>query len=687
MLQFLFLRQPLLKFFKVKHLFIVLTLFFSVEAVIGQAYISSMSDDSSRSIELKNLNIKSIQKSSQQQLIQFYKYNHAATLEEILSHLPEISLTRRGSYGMDPGIRSFSSGQTNLLLDGMRIHGACTDKMDPASIYIEPINLENLQVQTGATGFVSGSSIGGNINLKIAEPSFEDNKKVRMIINSGYQSAAKSFYEAVQFNYAKDKWAILTSGTFRKNHNYRSGGGHVIAFSQFNKVNYSLAARYKINPSLILKADFIGDDGWNIGYPALPMDVGYANARIGALSLSQQKETGHFKKWQAKLYANLIRHSMDDSKRPHVPIHMDMPGKSITYGGYFEGEIHTASNSKIQIKADAFSNTLKASMTMYQHGQLPMYMQTWPENRKNQIGFGAVYSIAPDSSLRIEINTRADYILHQIISSEGKNQLGIFGFNSSTRKNILKNFSVQLFKKITSPLRFSGSFGYSERAGTASELFGFYLFNNSDGFDYIGNPELRNEKALQAEITGTVFYKKIKVSLTTFYTCIYNYIMGEINPAISPMTIGAKGVKTYTNMNKAFISGLEATATIKPIQHTELVSTLKYNNGRDDAGQALPMMAPLKSINSFRWQTGKVSFQIESEAAAKQKRISVKSGEDVTPGFVLFHFRSGFSLFEQNLQIQYGIENLFDKKYYEHLDWGNIYRPGRNIYLQMKLVL
>ena len=182
-------------------------------------------EDSSRIVELREVIVTTIQRPAQQQLINFFRANNSATLEEILSRLPEISLFRRGPYGMESSIRSFTGGQINVLVDGMRIHGACTDKMDPATIYIEPINLENLQVQTATTGFMSGSAIGGTLNMKMAEPDFLNGNKITGIISSGYQTAAKSFYESARLNYSTGKWAFRMSGTYRNNKSYRSGGG------------------------------------------------------------------------------------------------------------------------------------------------------------------------------------------------------------------------------------------------------------------------------------------------------------------------------------------------------------------------------------------------------------------------------------------------------------------------------
>lgn len=654
----------------------------------AQTYVSTMSDDSSRVIEMKEITVSSLQKTPQQQLVGFYRANNAATLEEIMGRLPEISLLRRGAYGMEPAVRSFSAGQINVLVDGMRIHGACTDKMDPASIYIEPLNLENLQVQTTNTGFTSGSSIGGTVNMKMAEPDFGNSKKITGSVTSGYQSAAKSFYDALQLNYSSGKLAFKASGTYRKSGEYRSGSGALIPFSQYEKVNYSLSAKYLLNRFTSLKADLMADDGWNIGYPALPMDVGYAAARIGSVSITQENSSKKMYKWQAKIYANKIRHFMDDTQRPDVPIHMDMPGKSVTYGGYFEGEIKSSAKSSLQVKADASSTFLKASMTMYQPGQLPMYMLTWPDNRKDQYGVAASCTLPIDSLVKLQINGRVDWIKYELMTAEAKDQVSIFGYSSAGRTDWLKNISAQLVKKFTARFKTTASIGYSERAATASELYGFYLFNSSDGYDYIGNPVLKNESSLQAEVSGSYSRNMTRLQLTFFGSRINNYIIGSINPGFSSMTIGARGVKTFENIPEAWVAGFEVSVVAKPVTQTELISTLRYSWGIDNYKLPLPFMPPLKNITSFRFQPGKFSAQLESEAVLKQNRFSDKAEEDATPGYVLVHIRVGyvFDLLQSKLQVQSGVENLLDKQYHDHLDWGNIPRPGRNIYLQLKLM-
>lgn len=641
--------------------------------------------DTMRVINLQEVTVSGIKKTTQQQLEGFFKTNNAATLEDILARLPEVSMIRRGSYGMEPSVRYFNGGQINVQVDGMKIHGACTDKMDPATIYIEPINLQNVQVQTANNGFIKGSSIGGTVNMKMAEPDFAAANKITGVFSSGYQTAAKSLYESLRLNYAAGKWAIAASGTYRNSNNYRSGGGTAIPFSQYEKTNGSLSLKYQQNSHTWFKADVLADDGWNIGYPALPMDVGYAAARIVSLSMHKENAAMRLYKWQVKVYGNSIRHFMDDSRRPNVPMHMDMPGWSKTCGMYSEGELKISNKQKLLLRADASAVFLKASMTMHDPGQPDMYMLTWPDNQRNQYGAGAVWLWRADSLLQVQVNGRVDFANAVLTTKEARAHVSIFSNGFSSRNDFLKNLSLQVSKTV-SRVKITAGAGYSERMPTASELFGFYLFNSSDGHDYIGNPLLKTEKALQADVAALYNYKRTRVQLSAYYSRVTNFISAKLSPSFSVMTIGAAGVKTYSNLAYANVAGAEASILFVPFTATAVVSTLRYTIAKDNSNEPLPFVPPFKNVTSIRWQPGKISVQLESEAAAKQNQVRKKYAEDITAGYFLLHARLGYTtrLFKQHAVLQAGVENIFDKNYHEHLDWKNIARPGRNFYVQLK---
>ena len=646
-------------------------------------------NDTIRIIQLQDIQVSGFKKNAQKQLVSFFRNNHAATLEDIMGRLPELCLTRRGAYGMEPSIRYFNGGQVNIQLDGMNIHGACTDKMDPATIYIEPVNLENLLVQTSNTGFMNGSSIGGTLNMKLAEPDFSTMKRLTGTFSSGFQTASKSLYESARLNYASGRFAMAASGTYRKNNDYRSGGGTIIPFSSYEKVNYSLSLKFKQNRYNYFKVDLLADDGWNIGYAALPMDVGYAAARIGSVSFHHENISKKMYKWTAKLYTNSVRHFMDDSHRPLVAMRMDMPGKSSTSGGYAEAYMKLTEKHKLFIRADASSTYLKASMTMHQAGQPDMYMLTWPDNRRNQLGVSASMTWHPVNTWLLQLMGRADIISSKLASAEAKDHVSVFDKSFRGRNDLLKNLSALISKKIGERFKISAGAGYTERMATASELFGFYLFNASDGYDYIGNPSLKPERCYQADLSITYTHKRNSIRLNGYYNRIKNFIAGIINPAYSTMTIGANAVKTNVNLQHATIAGAEATGSFKPAGKWDIVTTIKYGIATDMNHDPLPSVSPLKNLNAVRFQPVPFSIQLETESAFTQNRVSKQWGEDRTAGYFLLHTRFGYKTGIQRVitEIQAGVENILDKEYHDHLDWGNISRPGRNIYILLKVDL
>ncbi len=646
--------------------------------------------DSIRMVVLEEVWISGKKKDQQQHLYHYFIANKAATTEDILSRLPELSLVRRGSYGMEPVIRGFGAQQVNVLVDGMKIHGACTDRMDPATIYIEPDNLQSMQVQTGTSSLLDGASIGGNLDMKLAEAEvYTGEKRWTGKMSSGWQSAAEAWLLSGNFNYAGDRFGIRASGTYRNAQPYRAGGGGKVNYSQYEKINYSINGKYQLGESWMIKANMLADDGWNIGYPALPMDVGYASARIGSVALVHENGKGRWQQAAFKVYANKVKHFMDDTHRKDIPMHMDMPGLSVTTGAIAEGRLRLRGRNQLLLRADGSTTLLKASMTMYQDGQPPMYMLTWPDNRNMQTSVAAKYLLQIDSSNNLALSARAALSDYRITSQMGKDQMKVFGYDNHHRVILLPALSGQYSRKLGSKLLATVSVTFNGRAPSASELYGFYLFSQFDGYDYIGNIELDAERSLQGELGLTWQQPGVRLHLSGYYSRVQNYIMGITDPSLQVMTIGAHGVKQYRNTGTATIAGGEASGLLKPLKGMELVSTLKYSYGENESGYPLPLIAPLRNITSLRQAFGQLALQAELETASRQLRVSDAAGERPTGAFSLWHFRVGYQRWINQVlwRLDGGVENILDARYREHLDWGMIPRAGRNIYLQMSIGL
>jgi iron complex outermembrane receptor protein len=662
-------------------LFVILSLIILQQSLWGQ---SASKDSVVKAIQLAEVCI-SDEGDTKNQAFDFYRTNKLASTEDILSRMQGVNLIKRGAYGLEPTLRNYSTGQSNLTIDGMRIYGACTDKMDPVSIYIEPANLQSIQVAHGASGALDGSTIGGQIGMKLKEPVFSCHSKMSGQLSQSYLTINNGYNSSLTLQQSYKKIAYRVSGTFRKADDYRAGGNILIQHSGYQKINTSAVFSFKISESQILKLDYIGDWGKNIGYPALLMDVGKASAQIFSLSHLMEFKKGYFFKNNFKLYYNDIIHQMDDTHRSDAPMHMEMPGWSKTFGAFNE----LFGKNEFKLRVDYHNVYTRADMTMYPKGEPIMYMQTLPENNLNNFGLAINQAFHFKAQQKLNINGRLDYFNQSASMGIGAKQWNVYSTNITKAKiDVLKNMNVSYSKQFKKSTTAQLSIGFSERIPTSNERYGYYLFNRQDQFDYIGNLELKPEQSYQMELQFKQQFKKIEYSFNLFYHHINNYIYSYQLIGYSQMTIGAFGLKTYRNIDYAISKGFEANLKVQINNELSYIASGKYVYAQTYTGLFLPLIPPFKLQHALRYKIKLYQFQLEHDYAAAQHRINVDYGDRVTPNFNTFNIRASRNIRVKSivLQISLACENILDTNYREHLDIGNVPRFGRNFSMNLSVI-
>lgn len=621
----------------------------------------------------------------------FYKANDFTSIDQLTSRLEGTHLLTRGGYAREPQLRGQSGSQIQLTVDGMHMFGACTDKMDPVSSYVETANLKSLNIKHGLAGLIYGTSTGGSYNLNLRQAKL-GNKEFRGNLGTAYRSLTQGLHFSGEGQYQSEKIGLLINGNYRKEDNYTDGEGLEVRFSQYEKLNAYLSAKYAIKPNQTLTANVLFDEAFDIGYYALPMDVSRASAQMYSLKYALIPANQKIASLKAKLYANLVYHAMDDTKRDSVPMHMDMPGWSNTAGFTGETKLNLWNHHLSQIKLDLYHHYSRAEMTMYPNNdnEPPMFMLTWPDTRRSVAGLFLSDDWKLNAMIHLLLSLRIDFSHTAVTSEFGQKQFEVLGYDISEPQ---QKADVGGFISINNNLSKHNSLelrlGYGSRMPSVSELFGFYLFNAHDGYDYIGNPEIKHEQNANAEIKYLLNVDWLEANVSIWYNHLQNYIMGTVDSSLSSMTIGAAGVKQYQNYKHANLFGMDLHVQAKLNSQWSLVSTLKYSYGQIENGDAMPQIAPLKNLSSLRYQKNNIMLQGEVELSASQYRINVSYGETETDAYALFHLRSNYDLelFKAQVSIQLGIENLFDIAYKDHLDWGKSmhYQPGRNIYIGMNM--
>lgn len=670
------------------HWKLLLALLLTGQWAVGQQHHIYDISDSTKPILLEEVIILHQPDVFEDSTLEFYQSSQLSNLDMMLHHMPDIKQISRGAFAREPVIHGMSAGQIKITIDGMHIYGACTDRMDPISAYVEPSNLKDIELGTGSAGMAFGPTIGGSINLHTADPRFSKTPNTKAMLSADYHSISNGQDLALQLLTSGKRLASEVTATYRDHQPYRAGGGDEVAYSQYHKLNLSWIGKWQVNTHHLLKADIIYDDAWDIGYPGLPMDVASAKARIFGLDHTHFVAGGKLDRIHSKVFFNTIAHAMDDSNR-EVPIHMDMPGISRTMGAFSEAFWHFGHGHELMAKVDVHRHLAKADMTMYPDDEAPMYMLTWPDSRRLIAGTYLRYMYHHHRH-GFQVDARFDYANATLTTQEGLNHWAVLGEDlSKADQRATYNLSATWGYEVSHRLRSHITLGYSERLPTLSEQFGFYLYNAQDGFDYLGNPHISNEKAGQA--TWNMIYTDHHgtASLKLVGYRIKDYIFGHIDTVLHRMTPGANGVKRQENVPYAYITGVSGSYHFHLNHHWSVIGNAEYLYSWLEDGSPVPQIPPFMGVAALRFTGNRWFVQGESDWALAQHRVNHEFGEHPSHGHSIWNLRAVYEweMLHKVWEVELAIENLMDQEYHLFLDWGQVPRQGRNIKVGMEVHL
>lgn len=611
-----------------------------------------------------------------------------ASIDEHLSKLSRVEMVRRGNYAWEPVVNNMATERVSTTIDGMKIFYACTDKMDPVTSYVESSNLQRISLNSGLDGNPQATgNIGGSIDLKLRRVGF-DAKPSEYNASAGYESNGNVQVYGADAAFSTHRFYTNFGVFYRHADNYKAGGHQSVDFSQFQKTNAFTNIGWQPADDHIIEATLIYDIARDIGYPALAMDVKKAEGIIVSLAYRREHLSRLLHRWETKMYYNHITHNMDDTKRPDVQIHMDMPGKSQTTGLYslLQG---VKGKHYFQLNYDAYYNKLFADMTMYPDGGQPMYMLTWPDVGTFNTGLALTDDITFAPHHHIRLSAKGAWQHQQINSDEGYQALSIYFPGMDKGNSSLIGRLAFSYAYEHSGWRIAVGTGYGTRAPTVTESYGYFLNNTFDQYDYIGNPYLKNEKAI--EVNASVEWRSDKLAFkaetNTFF--FQDYIIGRSDTRLSPMTIGAAGVKVYQNLKNAQIVNASLTADCQLVSWLQWENHLSYSYGQESTGARLPLIAPLSYLGNLRFRWHHLEAEGGVRMAARNSHCGSEYGETPTAGYAVWHLNLGghFQWGKLGTDIHLGVENLFDRYYSTYSDWNHIPQKGRNFYVNVSFQL
>ncbi|MDO4462861.1 MAG: TonB-dependent receptor [Bacteroidia bacterium] len=607
----------------------------------------------------------------------------AASIDEHLAELRHVELIRRGSYAMEPVVNNMQDERVSTTIDGMKIFYACTDKMDPVTSYVESSNLQSISLSSGLDGNPQATgNIGGSIDLRLRKVGFNAIKPYEVSVLASFETNGAVRMVEADAAISKERFYTNFGISFRKADNYKAGGGEEINFSQFQKYNVFANLGARTSNGDRVEAALIYDKATDVGYPALNMDVAKAEAIITSLSYKHNFEESFFLTNETKGYYNKIVHIMDDSHRPIVPIRMDMPGESWTVGLYnlLNGQ---SDRQQLQVNYDIYYNFRHADMTMYaDDSDWQMYMLTWPDVSTLCTGLAASDDISFDGGHSLRLSAKGAWQQQHIGSEEGYQLLNVFFPHMKRTYHQTELRVASRYALRVESWRFTIGGGWGSRAPSITEAYGYYLNNTFDNYDYIGNPRLSNEEAFEGNISASYTARRFSLLVDANIFRFRNYIIGRVEDRLSPMTIGANGVKVFANIPNATIANAQLTTTLRIGSNISWDASLSYGYGADEDGDALPIIAPVQYKTSVKYARGPLSALVELDGAAKQTRVGEKYAETGASAYAVLGANVTYALPMKrvNTTLRLGIENALDKEYSTYSDWNHLPQKGRNVY-------
>jgi len=206
---------------------------------------------------------------------------------------------------------------------------------------------------------------------------------------------------------------------------------------------------------------------------------------------------------------------------------------------------------------------------------------------------------------------------------------------------------------------------------------------------YWGNPDLDPEYSYNFDLGAKLNYQKFRGMFNIYYNQFKDFIDTELT---NEMFMG-KPKEIYINISDAELYGFEASVEHDLLTWLTLFGNIAYVTGKDtDTDDYLSSIPPLNGLAGVRFhlKNGKKKYWLELEGQFFDKQNRTAPDEEDTAGYSIFNIRSGMKLpvgYFENITLTLNVENLFDKKYHDHLKLHKryLYEPGLNILAGLKI--
>lgn len=613
-------------------------------------------------------------------------------LGDFVKNFANVSAVKKGGFALDPVVRGFKFDQINVQIDnGVKVEPACPNRMDPPTSHVQAEDLEKVEILKGPYALRFGPNFGGVLNFVMAKPKRFEVFSIGGDVETGYESNWNGKIARLTLFGGQRFFDFRVSGGVKDYGNYKDGSGNEVK-SKFKVKDWT--GKFGINPSedrrfqISVRETYARD----VLYPALPMDAKKDDARIIAVDYVGRNVSELINNINLKAYYSTVHHIMDNEFKPtRVNVEATTDAKTKTRGA--RGETGLIIGKNVLFVGFDFSKVEKDGFRTRKMLTGPMAGKTmldtvWQNSYVSNAGIFAEFRTKLHE-FNLMLSARYD-VNYAKARTPAPSFVRLFGNTSSKHHNI--SLSLGVDRAITSDVMLTFLAGSSKRSPNISERFINFLPVGLDNYDYVGNPSLKPETNNSFDLILKAKALTGSIKCDVFYYYVKNFISAKVHPDLKPKNMGVLGVKQFINIETAKFIGFEIGYTSMFSRvfgfDVNIFRTKAWNSA---TGEPLPEIPPLEARTTLYYKllNGMVIPELTIRAVAKKSDISTSFGETPTPGFLLVNFLVDVSY--KFVEVSAGVNNLFDKLYYEHLNRKikgtgmPVYEPGRSFFINVKI--
>ena len=626
---------------------------------------------------------------------------------DLLGELPGFTLIRQGGIGSEPVLRGLGGSRLSISIDGVPYAGACNHAMDPATTYVNPGELSELIVLRGPQSVRYPGTISGSVDFKRSPTRFD--KLGAKIFATGMVGSFDQREGSADVALGMSKGYLRASGGYAESDDYEDGSGESV-FSRYDRWNGRLALGWTPGDDMLLEASAEMSDG-KMANATIHMDTTKLDRRAFGLRFEKHWPDSWFEGVELKFNRIKVDHDMDDfSMRPaedpadHFPatavsiesLIMNQGWEEYSGRAEFHFEPHKAIELEFGFDVRSSDYDARAAVGSKLYLRIPpsedytLIFSNRPnisdESRNKIVDFMNIggyaemrYSLRPGS--KVVAGLRFDRLWTDTGTMRAAGEtvdIILRGSNRNRHQDLWSAFLRYEHRFSKLPIHAAIGVGHAERGHDYWEVYSY------DGFFL--------DAERNTEIDAAAYYdgEKFDASVSLFASQIDDFILTYNGVAafnVKAQRIGGEALVSYQ-----IIPELLASAEI---------SVVHAKNVTDDV--PLAQTPPVEGTVRLRYERKYFSIGAATRLVGPQDRIHLDYGNrlgvdtDETSGFVVLSMDASVQPWPF-LNLSFGVDNLLDNTYHEHLSrqtslvpgflsQGKVNEPGRRIWLKLSIDL